>query len=290
MVIDLVPALRETARKALPRRTWDFLAFVRSADCYYREDQARRELFRQSQPLCDLKPHEEVIIAPPESCHVYDIRRSMAYSRDVQRENRDFAKLVKHSQSFMDIGASAGWFSALFAGLRQNAQITSVEPDPNSFRCLEEVREKNACAAVRWSLENVAVSDTPGSMELGLSEFGGDFSCTRMGTRPTTEVNVETLSRLFAKYGTPDVLKIDVEGWEHRFLADIIPTLALNHVRLHLEVHWKICGREDWPTDKMCEAMLRAQPEVIYPARRSIEQLFSPSRERPAIQRCGLAF
>lgn len=150
----------------------------------------------------------------------------------------------------VDVGAHAGQFAKLFAGLAFHGQVLALEPGAYARAILARV--------VRWRrLGNVTVvpfglSDAPGTAELavplkrsgsfgfGLSHLGADDS-GREVRRET--IDLTTLDALVADRGLKrlDFLKADIEGWEMRMLAggrDSIrrfrPVIMLELVAAHL--------------------------------------------------------
>lgn len=145
----------------------------------------------------------------------------------------------------IDVGAHAGQFTKLFAGLVPRGRVVSVEPSPYALGILRRV--------VAWRrLGNVTVaaaglSDRPGSLVLGtpvkrsgalgfgLASFAAAGAARAM--RNDT-VPVETLDGLVQRLGLRrvDLIKCDVEGWEAHVLRGAAATLARSRPALLLEV------------------------------------------------------
>jgi FkbM family methyltransferase len=128
-----------------------------------------------------------------------------------------------------DIGANIGKWT--LQNLNNN-RIISVEASPKTYRDLvQNVAGKNVIPL------NYAVSNTPSEtvkfyesqhstlssldrrwLEDPRSRFGGNFS-----TIPCTEiiVNAISLDTLIARYGVPDLLKVDVEGAENSVIKSL---------------------------------------------------------------------
>ena len=119
---------------------------------------------------------------------------------------------------FVDVGANIGAFS-LIASEQPRARVLAFEPHPATFERLRQNLARNArqnveavCAALGDHEGSLALSDTPGSATTHAVAAGSDG--------PAISVPLRRLDRELAKRGiAPDVLKIDVEGFEYEVLS-----------------------------------------------------------------------
>ena len=125
-------------------------------------------------------------------------------------KQRLFAAAINPQSTVWDIGANVGLYTLLAS--RKAARVTAVEPLPDNVRYLERHLQLN-------KISNVEIVAAAVGGECGRQSFsiGENRSIGHLGSG-LLEVDVITLDSLFAKYGPPDVIKIDVEGAEYSVL------------------------------------------------------------------------
>lgn len=156
-----------------------------------------------------------------------------------------FARHIGRDSVVLDVGAHAGQFCKLFAGLAPEGKVYAFEPGAYARTILERM--------VRWRrLGNVEIvaaglSDRPGSAGLalplkasgslgfGLGHLGSDASGRRLQTET---VRLDTIDGFVAARGLVrlDFIKADIEGWEVRLLLGGRASLARFHPALMLEL------------------------------------------------------
>lgn len=153
-----------------------------------------------------------------------------------------------------NIGMATLWFSMAFP----NSRITTIEPDPTTFRVLQKNVSDNGLANVE--LVQAALGAAPGSIEFIVDEtrpgaLTQSVDRSRNEGRPI-RVPMVRLSDLLD--GPIDLLKIDVEGAEFDVMRDMVATGALQHVRaISMEYHHNI-GATQEPLSEML-SLLEAQ-------------------------------
>jgi FkbM family methyltransferase len=144
-------------------------------------------------------------------------------------------ELINPGNIVWDIGANLGLFtfaSANRAGPR--GKVIAVEPDPWLADLLKRscgLKDRRLDASV--TVIQKAASDKAGFAKLHIAarsrsanhlESGG--STQAGGSRDTEPVSTITLDSLLQENAPPNILKIDVEGFEHRVLAGAKSVLA----------------------------------------------------------------
>jgi FkbM family methyltransferase len=130
-------------------------------------------------------------------------------------------RLLAKGGVFIDVGANVGAYT-LVASEQRRAQVLAFEPHPDTFALLLENLRRNArdnvspvCAAVGDDEGDIRITHTPGSSTTHVAESGG------------LEVRLLRLDRELARRGLePDVVKIDVEGFEFEVLCGLGEALA----------------------------------------------------------------
>lgn len=162
------------------------------------------------------------------------IGRSLdVYYRDTartQRMDRLNAAFIPRGGVAFDIGAHVGDRTASFR--RLGASVVTLEPQPRVFRALRLLHGKDPGVTLRCE----AVGAQVGEIEIHLNSRNptvATASNALIAAAPITRewqgqiwdstirVPVTTLNQLIADHGTPDFIKIDVEGHEAEVLSGL---------------------------------------------------------------------
>jgi FkbM family methyltransferase len=133
-----------------------------------------------------------------------------------------YARFIKRGDLVFDIGANVGDYTDTFLAL--GARVVAVEPNPE---CFEHVKRLDGSG--RLSVENMALADHEGFAEFhickqnDISTLSPDFkrACMDSGRLEwggSLQVLVTTLDALSMRYGMPDFVKIDTEGFDDKVL------------------------------------------------------------------------
>ncbi len=163
----------------------------------------------------ELKLSESVLIGKHSSCGVsalvnahgmYDFNNMLLIKR-----------MLMDGGIFFDVGANVGSYS-LIASEQPRARVFAFEPHPATFAALQANLERNGrrnvtaiCAAVGALEGTLHISDTPGSSTTHIVGRGDPRAIA---------VPVVTLAGECGRRGiAPDIVKIDVEGFEDDVLV-----------------------------------------------------------------------
>ncbi len=133
-------------------------------------------------------------------------------------KQRLFAAAINPHSTVWDIGANVGLYALLAS--RKAARVVAVEPLPDNVRYLERHVQLNKISNVE-----IVVAAVGGGCSRQSFSVGENRSVGHLGSG-LLEVDVITLDSLCAKYGPPDVIKIDVEGAEYWVLQGAKDCLA----------------------------------------------------------------
>jgi FkbM family methyltransferase len=136
--------------------------------------------------------------------------------------------------TIIDIGANKGHFSSEIHSIFSDASIFSFEPLPDCFA----LTQKRMLGVSNFHAYNIALSDTPGTVTMHRSSYSGSSSLLPMaqlhkdlfpvtaGERPV-QVKTDTLDNVMGSENIeePILMKIDVQGFEHKVLAGAVRTL-----------------------------------------------------------------
>ncbi|MFI9840796.1 FkbM family methyltransferase [Nonomuraea sp. NPDC051941] len=161
-----------------------------------------------------------------------------------------FERLASISRSVLDVGANIGVYTCTGAArLPEDGSLIAFEPVPENIGYLRRNVERNDLAA-RVTIEPVAVGAAPGRLTVHLSgEQTGKHSAAaaNVGTAAGTLIMPMTSIDAYLAdggLGPPDLIKIDVEGYEGFVLRGAAESLAALPALL-FEVHPELqenCG------------------------------------------------
>lgn len=157
-------------------------------------------------------------------------------SVEMARELDAFLRAMKPRHSFLDVGACHGIFSLAFAQGRPGARALAVEPSAIAYSILaENVR--------LGGLENViprqiAMGAASGRLRMRQVWHHLEALPAEGPDGEAVEVPMRTVDELCGELAfEPDVVKIDVEGYELAVLAGARAILARHRPLLFLELH-----------------------------------------------------
>jgi FkbM family methyltransferase len=170
-----------------------------------------------------------------------------------EKFHNEISAQLRQGDLVWDVGANVGFYTKLFAQRAgSTGRVFAFEPVPATYE--ELCRQTRDYPWVKN--EQIALSDIDGSsrMVVGKSDTVGHLErfVGEATTGTSVEVPVMRGDSYWATSGiTPNVLKIDVEGFEEEVLAGMKSLLAAPELRaVFLEVHFAILesrGRSDAP-------------------------------------------
>ena len=146
---------------------------------------------------------------------------------------------LEPGQTFYDIGANAGFFSLVGARCVGPAgRVVAFDPSPDNLASVEEqVRLNRLENVIRWSGE--AVGDHEGKAVFAYTAPGdatGHLGEAQAGEW-AIEVAVTTVDCAARRFGPPDFIKVDVEGFEAQVLEGARGILRTVRPGWLLEIH-----------------------------------------------------
>jgi FkbM family methyltransferase len=161
-------------------------------------------------------------------------------NREIQkqrwRELEFYSSLLKPNALCFDVGANLGQKSEIF--LACGARVIAIEPNPKCQPTLWFQFGRNP----RCELVYAAVGEAEGTVELFTHSSDSTASVNPNWDREvfgfkreieSVEVPMTTLDSLISRYGCPDFVKIDVEGFETQVIKGLSTKVALLSFEYH---------------------------------------------------------
>ncbi|MGL4727749.1 MAG: FkbM family methyltransferase [Bosea sp. (in: a-proteobacteria)] len=166
-----------------------------------------------------------------------------------------YARFVPHGGLAFDIGSHVGDRVSVFRQL--GARVVALEPQPGPMRALQLIHGRdehvtliaNACGPQQGEVTfhlntaNPTVSTASGAF---LEAADGAAGWEGQIWDQTLTVPMTTLDALMARFGKPDFVKIDVEGFEADVLAGLtqpVPALSFEFTTIQRDVAHLCLGR-----------------------------------------------
>jgi FkbM family methyltransferase len=187
--------------------------------------------------------YKKIVIRVPNDAVANRIFQKLAFESD---EWRRFTKLAYGASRLIDVGASGGFYSLIFAKTRTEASkaaVLSIECDPGSLDILQFVKDRNSDGSP-WEVVPEAVCGKKGQVQLVSSGYGAIKANTdevgsttkfdsEMNRKPYTEFAVEgdTLESIAAKRSfIPDIIKMDIDGMEAEVIEESTEWLSRHNL------------------------------------------------------------
>jgi FkbM family methyltransferase len=162
-------------------------------------------------------------------------------------------KILNQNKVVVDIGANIGYYALIEASM--GAKVYAIEPVPDNYDVLNKNIELNKYENVKTY--NLAIGDETGKKTMYLSEKTNLHSMINKKGE-SIQVNIETLDAFLSDKELPDIIRMDVEGYEYEILQGMGETLKKmkNGSWLFIEIHdlgskrarsiFKILSEEDF--------------------------------------------
>jgi FkbM family methyltransferase len=175
-------------------------------------------------------------------------------------------KHLRRGATFWDIGANVGWFSLFaFSIVGSRGHIISFEPAPEVFRLLAQ----NTAGLPNVTVVQCGVGNADETASFAAqgtsssSSFVKEITQINASYMPDTPVEsisvpIKRIDTLVREVGSaPDVIKIDVEGYELKVLQGAVELLSSRNPTLIIEIHPRQLGLSGGSEDELFTLLKR---------------------------------
>jgi FkbM family methyltransferase len=200
----------------------------------------------------------------PNDVSTFRTWQSFVTSKDGVEEIASFRRLASSCRSMLDIGGAQGLFSAVFAAVTTGpARIVAVEPTDLYCRLHRETAANNGRTGLEWQLHQLALSNQVAETTLGGDVLDGHFDQFAASFELDQPLEVTTLDLLCERLKfVPELIKIDIDSFEHEVFLGSPTFLARHRPKLHLELHPADLHRRGKDPAEVMELVLKSHRVV----------------------------
>ena len=151
---------------------------------------------------------------------------------------RIMKQYVKKGMTILELGANIGYYALMEAAIMKNkGKIYAVEPFPPNFSMLQKNIALNSYEPIIESY-NLAMSNRSGKDKLYVSEKHNLCNMMQSGATDFIEIQTSTLDDFLVGKQQPDIIRMDIEGFEYYVLDGMEKTLQNGKpFMMFMEVH-----------------------------------------------------
>jgi len=168
-----------------------------------------------------------------------------------QAEIKALASLLSDVDLFIDAGASLGQYTYHANRILTGGTIIAIEADPVRYKRLRELCTEWSKSSTNTLIPlHYALSDSDGQITFYVTDSAVSGALNlppeRLARSPNAKsrgvsVSAKTLDQIIAQYAPDDarggLIKLDVEGAEHRVILGSVETLSHRHYPFLVELH-----------------------------------------------------
>jgi len=179
-------------------------------------------------------------------------------SPEMINEMKSFIRYSRGKKNFLDIGALYGIFSLTFLVSNQNnSKAFAIEPSPKCQQILKIHKKLNP--ELDFHIFPIAFGESNGQLTMHY-EWHHLVTNHQSGRHKTLTVNGYPIDEFINNYNfKPDLIKIDVEGFEYKVLTGGIDYLSRNNPLIFLELHKQWISKYGNSVEDVINLLLKLQ-------------------------------
>lgn len=157
-------------------------------------------------------------------------------------------KIIKPGDTVLDLGANIGYYALMESMIvGDKGKVYAVEPSPKNYEILRENIELNNFTNIETY--NLAMGDHSGKVDMYLSEYS---NWSRLVDRNLNDkiheivtVDITTVDEFLEGRTQPDLIRMDVEGYEIKIFRGMEQTLKNEKLGIFVELHPTFMSEEE---------------------------------------------
>ncbi len=173
---------------------------------------------------------------------------------DMRLEMECFIQLSKGKKCLLDIGSLFGIFSLTFTAINENGKAFAIEPSPKCYKTLGHNSKLNSDKPIY--LSNIALGSEKGILDMHYEWVHLIANHENLET-PRLQVEMTTLDHFVESSKIrPDIIKIDVDGYEGSVIAGAKNFLNNHDPLIFLELHGEWIQRYAYSSTSIAESLI----------------------------------
>ena len=151
---------------------------------------------------------------------------------------RIMKQYIKKGMTIVELGANIGYYALMEAAIMKNkGKVYAIEPSPQNFAMLQKNISLNSYEPIIESY-NIAVSNKSGKDKLFMSKEHNLCNMMESNASDYVEVQTSTLDDFLIDKKQPDIIRMDIEGFEYYVVDGMEKTLQnTKSCIMFIEVH-----------------------------------------------------
>jgi FkbM family methyltransferase len=147
-------------------------------------------------------------------------------------------KILKKGMVIAEIGANVGYYALLEASIiGEKGKIYAIEPFPSNYNLLQKNIELNSYDTIIEPY-NLAISNNSGKEKLYINSKHNLCNMLEKESNECVEVSTEKFDNFIKNKQLPDLIRMDIEGFEYFVLEGMKKTMKkCNSCKMFIELH-----------------------------------------------------
>ena len=216
---------------------------------------ADRRVTRARMAFARVRHRQDFVLKEIQGSRMFLNIRDKGLSSDLylrgKRENKatdEFQKRLREGMVIVDAGANIGYYALMEAkAVGEKGKVYAIEPIPQNIELLKKNIEANGYG--NMEVFQLAVGDKNGRQDIFVSRQSNlSTFCKNPGldqSGETLSVEVASLDSFLEGKRLPDIVRMDVEGYEYEILQGMGQTMKKDRsMQFFIEIHADFMGME----------------------------------------------